>query len=54
MFLLTTQPFHEGTSIMLSFPIWNGAAVAQAKVRYSVPNAGSDCCSAKLQKSPEL
>lgn len=40
MFLLTTQPFPEGTSIMLSFPIGNGTVVAQAKVRYSVPNAG--------------
>ncbi len=40
MFLLTAQTFSEGTNIGLSFPIGNGVVVAQAVVRYSVPNAG--------------
>ena len=40
MFLLTAQTFPEGTNIRLSFPIGNGVVVAQAVVRYSVPNAG--------------
>jgi len=40
MFLLTAQAFSEGTNIRLSFPIGNGVVVAQAVVRYSVPNAG--------------
>jgi hypothetical protein len=40
IFLLTTQTFPEGTSIMVSFPIGNGAVACQAVVRYAVPNAG--------------
>ena len=52
MFLLTTPPFPEGTSIMLSFPIGNGTVVAQAKVRYSVPNAGIGLLFSELAEKP--
>jgi hypothetical protein len=52
MFLLTTQTFPEGTSIMLSFPIGNGEVVAQAVVRYSVPNAGIGLLFSELSEKP--
>jgi len=52
MFLLTTQPFPDGTSIMLSFSIGNGMVAAQAKVRYSVPNAGIGLMFSELAEKP--
>jgi hypothetical protein len=52
MFLLTTQSFPEGASIMLSFPIGNGMVVAQASVRYSVPNAGIGLLFSELAETP--
>lgn len=52
MFLLTTQAFPEGTNIMLSFPIGNGVVVAQAVVRYSVPNAGIGLLFSGLSEKP--
>jgi hypothetical protein len=52
MFLLTTQPFPEGMSIMLSFSLGNGMVVAQAKVRYSVPNAGIGLLFSELAEKP--
>jgi hypothetical protein len=52
MFLLTTQTFPEGTNIMLSFPIGDGAVDAQAVVRYSVPNAGIGLLFSGLSDSP--
>lgn len=52
MFLLTTQTFPEGTNIMLSFPIGDGAVDAQAVVRYSVPNAGIGLLFSELSEKP--
>ncbi len=52
MFLLTTQAFPEGAGILLSFPIGNGVVVAQAVVRYSVPNAGIGLLFSGLSDKP--
>jgi len=51
IFLLTTQTFPEGASIILSFPIGKGLVFTKAVVRYSVPNAGIELLFEEISES---